>query len=44
MSADTNMNYDMIHNAILKDKRMPCKLVIVFIYKHKKSKWITGIA
>ena len=42
-SADTNMNYDIIHDAILiaKEKHMPCKLVKFKKYKHKKSKWIT---
>ena len=42
-SADTNMNYDIIHDAILiaKEKHMPCKLVKFKKHKHKKSKWIT---
>ena len=42
-SADTNMNYDIIHDAILiaKEKHMPCKLVKLKKYKQKKSKWIT---
>ena len=42
-SSDTNMIYDMIHDAILKakDKRMLCKLVKLKKCKRKKSKWIT---
>ena len=42
-SADTNMNYDILHNAILiaKEKHMPCKLVKLKKYNYKKSKWIT---
>ena len=42
-SADTNMNYDIIHDAILiaREKHMPCKLVNFLKYKRKKSKWIT---
>ena len=37
-SADTNLNYDIIHDAILisKEKHMPCKLVKFQKYKHKK--------
>ena len=38
-SADTNMNYDIIHDAILiaKEKHMPCKLVKLKKYKQKSK-------
>ena len=43
ISADTNANYDILHNAIklAKNKHMPCKFIKFNKYKHKKSKWIT---
>ena len=42
-NADTNLNYDIIFNDIVraKDKHMPTKLVKFNKYKHKKSMWIT---
>ena len=42
-TADINLNYEMIHDEILraKNKHMPCKLVKFNKYKHKKSTWIT---
>ena len=42
-NADTNLNYDIIFNDIVraKDKHMPTKLMKFNKYKHKKSMWIT---
>ena len=41
--ADTNLNYEIIFNDIVraKDKLMPTKLVKFNKYKHKKFMWIT---
>ena len=42
-NADTNLNYDIIFNDIVraKDKHMPTKMVKFNKYKHNKSMWIT---
>ena len=42
-NADTNLNYDILFNDIVraKDKHMPTKLVKFNKYKHKKYMWIT---
>ena len=42
-NADTNLNYDIIFNDIVraKDKHMPTNMVKCNKYKHKKSMWIT---
>ena len=43
LNADTNINYEIIHDEIAraKNKCMPCKIVRFNKYKHKKSLWIT---
>ena len=43
-NADTNLNYDIIFNDIVraKDKHMPTKLVKFNKYKHKKSMWFSS--
>ena len=42
-NADTNINYEIIHDEIArsKNKCMPSKIVKFNKYKHKKSSWIT---
>ena len=42
-TADTNVNYNMLHDVIklAKDKHMPYKTVKFNTYKHKQSTWIT---
>ena len=43
LNADTNINYEIIHDEIAraKNKCMPSKIVKFNKYKHKKSSWIT---
>ena len=43
LNADTNINYEIIHDEIAraKNKCMPSKIVKFKKYKHKKSSWIT---
>ena len=43
LNADTNINYEIIHDEIAraKNKCMPSKKLKFNKYKHKKSLWIT---
>ena len=43
LNADTNINFEIIHDEIAraKNKCMPSKIVKFNKYKHKKSSWIT---
>ena len=43
LNADTHINYEIIHDEIVraKNKCMPSKIVKFNKYKHKKSSWIT---
>ena len=44
LTADPNINYNIIHDVIEKNRKthMTSKLVKYNKYKHKKSKWITS--
>ena len=43
LNADTNINYEIIHDEIarVKNKCMPSKIVKFNKHKHRKSSWIT---